>query len=264
MPFFPLGSAFRGGPAHLARHAAIVLVADKHGATPAQIALAWLLARYERMLLIPGTSSIVHLDENMAAIGLALDDADLAVPRSSPVTKAPASPAVSRALRSMTCASTVSRSFPLPVRRCLHPQPRRRVARPRRSGDAGAADRGRQADLIRSGRLVVGGVSQKQVRRRTVSGQCPLTYRVCGPACPRVMVTSEGGLRADERDGLRRCRVSPPAALVGLVALVRCGSGSRERMRTRGLIGPSIQGARRLLRRQRRSSAVERVRRSRR
>ena len=79
VPFFPLGSAFRGGPAHLARHATIVQVADKHGATPAQIALAWLLARYERMLLIPGTSSIAHLDENMAAIGLALDDADLAV-----------------------------------------------------------------------------------------------------------------------------------------------------------------------------------------
>jgi pyridoxine 4-dehydrogenase len=79
VPFFPLGSAFRGGPARLARHATIIQVADKHGATPAQIALAWLLARYERMLLIPGTSSIAHLDENMAAIGLALDDADLAV-----------------------------------------------------------------------------------------------------------------------------------------------------------------------------------------
>jgi pyridoxine 4-dehydrogenase len=76
---FPLGSAFSGGPASLARHATIVQVAGKHGATPAQIALAWLLARYERMLLIPGTSSIAHLDENMAAIGLALDDADLAV-----------------------------------------------------------------------------------------------------------------------------------------------------------------------------------------
>ena len=79
VPFFPLGSAFSGGPASLARHATIVQVAGKHGATPAQIALAWLLARYERMLLIPGTSSIAHLDENMAAIGLALDDADLAV-----------------------------------------------------------------------------------------------------------------------------------------------------------------------------------------
>ena len=79
VPFFPLGSAFRGGPARLAGDAAIIQVADKHGATPAQIALAWLLARYERMLLIPGTSSIAHLEENMAAIGLALDDADLAV-----------------------------------------------------------------------------------------------------------------------------------------------------------------------------------------
>jgi aryl-alcohol dehydrogenase-like predicted oxidoreductase len=79
VPFFPLGSAFRGGPARLARHATVVQVADKHGATPAQIALAWLLARYERMLLIPGTSSMAHLEENMATIGLALDDADLAV-----------------------------------------------------------------------------------------------------------------------------------------------------------------------------------------
>jgi aryl-alcohol dehydrogenase-like predicted oxidoreductase len=79
VPFFPLGSAFRGGPASLAGHATIAQVADKHGATPAQIALAWLLARYERMLLIPGTSSIAHLEENMGASGFALDDADLAV-----------------------------------------------------------------------------------------------------------------------------------------------------------------------------------------
>jgi aryl-alcohol dehydrogenase-like predicted oxidoreductase len=77
VPFFPLGSAFRGGPARLARDAATVRVADKHGAKPTQIALAWLLARYDRMLLIPGTSSIAHLEENMAAIELALDDADL-------------------------------------------------------------------------------------------------------------------------------------------------------------------------------------------
>ncbi len=78
VPFFPLGSAFRGGPARLAADATIVQVADKHGATPAQIALAWLLARYDRMLLIPGTSSIAHLEENMAAIEVELDDADLA------------------------------------------------------------------------------------------------------------------------------------------------------------------------------------------
>jgi pyridoxine 4-dehydrogenase len=78
VPFFPLGSGFRGGPARLAGDPVIVQVADKHGATPAQIALAWLLARYDRMLLIPGTSSIAHLEENMAAIELELDDADLA------------------------------------------------------------------------------------------------------------------------------------------------------------------------------------------
>jgi aryl-alcohol dehydrogenase-like predicted oxidoreductase len=77
VPFFPLGSAFRGGPAQLAREATIVGVADKHGATPAQVALAWLLARYDRMLLIPGTSSLAHLEENVAAIDLELDADDL-------------------------------------------------------------------------------------------------------------------------------------------------------------------------------------------
>jgi aryl-alcohol dehydrogenase-like predicted oxidoreductase len=77
-PFFPLGSAFRGGPARLARDTTVVRVADKHGATPTQIALAWLMARYDRMLLIPGTSSTAHLQENMGAIEVELDDADLA------------------------------------------------------------------------------------------------------------------------------------------------------------------------------------------
>jgi aryl-alcohol dehydrogenase-like predicted oxidoreductase len=86
--FFPLGSSFKGGPARLARTAEIVEVAAKHAASPAQIALAWLLARYERMLLIPGTSSVAHLEENMAASSIALDEDDLAVldrlaPRSS-------------------------------------------------------------------------------------------------------------------------------------------------------------------------------------
>ena len=78
VPFAPLGSAFMGGPARLAGDPAIVRIADKHGATPTQIVLAWLLARYERMLLIPGTSSIAHLEENMAATELELDDGDLA------------------------------------------------------------------------------------------------------------------------------------------------------------------------------------------
>jgi aryl-alcohol dehydrogenase-like predicted oxidoreductase len=77
VPFFPLGSAFTGGPAKLAQNPAISKVAEKHGATASQVALAWLLARYERMLLIPGTTSVVHLEENLAAIDLQLDVDDL-------------------------------------------------------------------------------------------------------------------------------------------------------------------------------------------
>src|SRR2546430_2636152 len=63
VPFLPAGSAFPNGPATLAGDAAISKVAGKHGATPSQVALAWLLARYGRMLLIPGTKSIAHLEE---------------------------------------------------------------------------------------------------------------------------------------------------------------------------------------------------------
>jgi aryl-alcohol dehydrogenase-like predicted oxidoreductase len=77
VPFFPLGSAFSGGPATLAEDPAVASVAQRHGATATQVALAWLLARYERMLLIPGTSSLAHLEENMAAGDLELDDADM-------------------------------------------------------------------------------------------------------------------------------------------------------------------------------------------
>ncbi len=78
VPFFPLGSAFTGGPAKLAGDPAIAGVAERHGATPSQIALAWLLARYDRTLLIPGTSSVAHLEENMAAGDIVLDADDLA------------------------------------------------------------------------------------------------------------------------------------------------------------------------------------------
>jgi aryl-alcohol dehydrogenase-like predicted oxidoreductase len=78
VPFFPLGSAFTGGPAKLAQDPTISKVAEKHGATSSQVALAWLLARYERMLLIPGTTSVVHLEENLAAIDIELDTDDLA------------------------------------------------------------------------------------------------------------------------------------------------------------------------------------------
>jgi pyridoxine 4-dehydrogenase len=77
VPFFPLGSAFTGGPAKLAADPALRRVATKHGATPSQVALAWLLHRDQHILLIPGTSSIGHLEENVAAAELALDRDDL-------------------------------------------------------------------------------------------------------------------------------------------------------------------------------------------
>jgi aryl-alcohol dehydrogenase-like predicted oxidoreductase len=78
VPFFPLGSAFTGGPAKLAQDPTISKVAEKHGATASQVALAWLLNRYERMVLIPGTTSVKHLEENLAAIEVPLDAGDLA------------------------------------------------------------------------------------------------------------------------------------------------------------------------------------------
>jgi len=77
-PYFPLGSAFIGGPKQLAQDPVIAGVADRRRITVTQVALAWLLARYERMLLIPGTSSVQHLEENMAAADVELDTQDLA------------------------------------------------------------------------------------------------------------------------------------------------------------------------------------------
>jgi aryl-alcohol dehydrogenase-like predicted oxidoreductase len=77
VPFFPLGSAFTGGPQKLAEDATIARVAAKHGATASQVALAWLLHRDERILLIPGTSSVAHLEENLAAADLELDADDV-------------------------------------------------------------------------------------------------------------------------------------------------------------------------------------------
>jgi pyridoxine 4-dehydrogenase len=77
VPFFPLGSAFTGGPAKLAEDPAISQVAVKHDVLPTQVALAWLLHRYERMLLIPGTTSVAHLEENLAAADVHLDDEDM-------------------------------------------------------------------------------------------------------------------------------------------------------------------------------------------
>jgi pyridoxine 4-dehydrogenase len=77
VPFFPLGSAFTGGPKQLAADPVIAGVAERRGASPTQIALAWLLHVYDRILLIPGTSSVAHLEENLAAAAVELDAEDL-------------------------------------------------------------------------------------------------------------------------------------------------------------------------------------------
>jgi aryl-alcohol dehydrogenase-like predicted oxidoreductase len=72
VPFFPLGSAFNpenpvlGAPS-------VRETARRLNATPAQVALAWLLHKAPKVLLIPGTSSLDHLEENLAAADLALD-----------------------------------------------------------------------------------------------------------------------------------------------------------------------------------------------
>jgi aryl-alcohol dehydrogenase-like predicted oxidoreductase len=73
IPWFPLAAgklAEPGGP--------VAQIAEARGATTGQIALAWLLARSPVMLPIPGTSSVAHLEENVAAAELQLDDDELA------------------------------------------------------------------------------------------------------------------------------------------------------------------------------------------
>ncbi|MDR3660730.1 MAG: oxidoreductase [Mycobacterium sp.] len=69
VPFFPLGSAFNPTNPVLG-HPEIRKAASELGRTPAQVALAWTLAAAPNMLLIPGTSSIAHLEENLAVAGI--------------------------------------------------------------------------------------------------------------------------------------------------------------------------------------------------
>ena len=72
VPFFPLGSGFAARNPAVASPQ-VIHTAARLGRTPAQVALAWLLDLRPEVLLIPGTSSIRHLEENMAAANLALD-----------------------------------------------------------------------------------------------------------------------------------------------------------------------------------------------
>ena len=67
VPYFPL---------HGDRRPALSAIAEQHGATPAQIALAWLLRRSSAMLPIPGTLSLEHVRENLAALEIELSDAE--------------------------------------------------------------------------------------------------------------------------------------------------------------------------------------------
>jgi pyridoxine 4-dehydrogenase len=77
VPYFPLGSAFPGLP-KVTDNPAVRAVAERIGASPAQVGLAWLLAYRDNVLLIPGTSSLAHLEQNMKVADLTLPDDDLA------------------------------------------------------------------------------------------------------------------------------------------------------------------------------------------
>ena len=72
IPWFPLAAGRVSG-----RSSPIGRVAAKLKATPSQLALAWLLARSPVMLPIPGTSSVAHLEENVAAVGLKFDASEM-------------------------------------------------------------------------------------------------------------------------------------------------------------------------------------------
>lgn len=77
VPFFPLGSAFPNSP-KVTDQPAVRAAAHTLGSTPSQVGLAWLLHHAPNLLLIPGTASAEHLEANVAAGEIKLDDATLA------------------------------------------------------------------------------------------------------------------------------------------------------------------------------------------
>jgi pyridoxine 4-dehydrogenase len=78
VPYFPLGSAFPGA-ARVTEHPVVLGAAATLGATPAQVGLAWLLAHDARILVIPGTSSLAHLADNVATAHVQIDSDTMAV-----------------------------------------------------------------------------------------------------------------------------------------------------------------------------------------
>ena len=77
VPYFPLGSAFPGLP-KVTDEPAVAAAARSLGSTPSQVGLAWLLHHAPNVLLIPGTANVDHLEANVAAGAIELDDATLA------------------------------------------------------------------------------------------------------------------------------------------------------------------------------------------
>jgi len=73
IPWFPLNAG------NVASQDKLKQVADKHGATVHQVALSWLLNHSENILLIPGTSSVKHLEENVEAANIELSDDDISL-----------------------------------------------------------------------------------------------------------------------------------------------------------------------------------------
>ena len=72
VPFFPLGGF------NLLQSQKLDAIAAALGTTPLQVAQAWLLRRSPNILLIPGTSSLAHLQQNLAVADLVLDDVTMA------------------------------------------------------------------------------------------------------------------------------------------------------------------------------------------
>ncbi len=70
IPWYPLAAGDLARPGSL-----LDRLAHEHGATPSQIALAWILKRSPVMLPIPGTGKVAHLEQNVAAVDVVLDDA---------------------------------------------------------------------------------------------------------------------------------------------------------------------------------------------
>ena len=72
VPFFPLGGAGFPGWPQVTKHPKVVEIAADMAVTPSQIGLAWLLEHRPNILLVPGTTSMTHLQQNIASASLSL------------------------------------------------------------------------------------------------------------------------------------------------------------------------------------------------